>query len=100
MADEPTVAEDDTSPRLSSREVIQRAREELEELMGRPVEAVLGLRAAAGGWAVTVQVVELRRIPASTDVLGSYEVEVDGDGSVVGYRRIRRYYRNRPDEGE
>jgi hypothetical protein len=97
MAEESKTAKS-KSP-LSGREVIQRAREQLEEMMGRPVEAVLGMERDAEGWVVTVQVVELQRIPSSTDVLGSYGVDVDGDGVVVGYRRIRRYYRNRADEG-
>ena len=88
-----------TRSSLSGAEVIQRARQQLEEMMGRPVEAVLGLERDDEGWIVTVQVVELERIPSSTDVLGSYDIEVDGDGVVVGYRRTRRYYRNRADEG-
>jgi uncharacterized membrane protein len=85
---------------LSGRDVIREAREQLEEMMGRPVEAVLGLeRDDDDGWTVTVQVVELERIPNSTDVLGSYAVSVNGDGDVVGYRRTRRYYRSQADEG-
>lgn len=98
MADKPGGTKDDTS-RLSGREVIEHARGQLEEMMGRPVEAVLGMQRDGEGWLVTVQVVELQRVPASTDVLGSYEVDVDGGGDVVGYRRTRRYYRNQADEG-
>jgi hypothetical protein len=47
---------------------------------------------------VTVQVVELSRIPNSTDVLGSYAVTLDKEGELVGYRRNRRYHRNQADE--
>jgi Gas vesicle synthesis protein GvpO len=86
-------------PAFSGREVIQQAREQLEEMMGRPVEAVLGMERDEDGWMVTVQVVELARIPNSTDVLGSYAVSVDDDGDVVGYRRTRRYYRSQADDG-
>ncbi|MDQ3850448.1 MAG: gas vesicle protein [Actinomycetota bacterium] len=89
----------DDRPRISGREAIQHAREQLEEMMGRPVEAVLGMEREADGWMVTVQVVELQRIPNSTDVLGSYAVNVDGDGDVVGYHRTRRYYRSQADDG-
>ena len=91
-------SKDDTS-RLSGREAIRHAREQLEEMMGRPVEAVLGMTRDEDGWTVTVQVVELQRIPSSTDVLGSYDVNVDSDGDVVGYRRTRRYHRSQADEG-
>ena len=86
-------------PAISGREAIRQAREQLEEMMGRPVEAVLGMERDEDGWMVTVQVVELARIPNSTDVLGSYAVSVDDGGDVVGYRRTRRYYRSQADDG-
>ena len=84
---------------LSGREVIERVRRELPTLMGRPIESVLGLeRSEDNGWSVTVQIVELARIPHSTDVLGAYAVTVDHDGELVGWRRRRRYHRNQADE--
>jgi hypothetical protein len=84
---------------LSGREAIERVRRDLPQLLGRPIEAVLGLeRDDDSRWKVTVQVVELSRIPSTTDVLGSYEVMLDEQGEVVGYRRNRRYHRNQTDE--
>jgi hypothetical protein len=84
---------------LSGREVIQRVRRELPELLGRPLESVLGLEPGEdGGWKATVEVVELSRIPHSTDVLGSYEVVLDREGELIEWRRTRRYYRNQADQ--
>jgi hypothetical protein len=84
---------------LSGREAIEHVRRDLPQLLGRPIEAVLGLeRDDDNSWKVTVQVVELSRIPSTTDVLGSYEVALDERGEVVGYRRNRRYHRNQTDE--
>lgn len=84
---------------LSARDAVQRVREEFPELLGRPVEAVLGVQGDDdGGWMVTVQVVELRRIPNSTDVLGAYVVTLAQDGEMTGYRRQRRYNRSQADE--
>ncbi len=84
---------------LSGREAVERVRRELPPLLGRPIEAVLGLeRDEDTSWKVTVQVVELSRIPNSTDVLGSYAVTLDKDGELVGYRRNRRYHRNQADD--
>jgi hypothetical protein len=84
---------------LSGREAIERVRSELPQLLGHPVDAVLGLEAGERkSWNVTVQVVELSRIPHSTDVLGTYEVNLDPHGEIQGYRRRRRYYRNQADE--
>jgi hypothetical protein len=84
---------------LSGREAIERVRRDLPQLLGRPIESVLGLqRDDDDGWKVTVQVVELSRIPSTTDVLASYEVSLDQRGDVIGYRRDRRYSRNQTDE--
>jgi gas vesicle protein GvpO len=84
---------------LSGREVIERVRSELPRLVGQSIESVVGLeRDDDSGWHVTVQVVELARIPHSTDVLGAYEVNVDSDGELVGWRRRRRYYRNQAED--
>jgi hypothetical protein len=85
-------------PGLSAREAVERVREEFPALLGRPVEAVLGVQRDEEGWEVTVQVVELARIPNSTDVLGAYRVALDGDGELAGYGRRRRYTRSQADE--
>jgi hypothetical protein len=85
--------------RLSGREAIERVRDEFPELLGHQIESVLGLEPDENsGWTVTVQVLELARIPHSTDVLGSYAVTLDKDGELTGCRRQRRYYRNQADE--
>ncbi|HEY2441347.1 MAG TPA: gas vesicle protein GvpO [Solirubrobacteraceae bacterium] len=85
--------------KISARDVVEQVREELPPLLGRPVEEVLGVqRDDDQGWQVIVQVVELSRIPTSTDVLGAYVVDVDDDGELIGYRRRRRYTRSQTDE--
>ncbi len=85
--------------KLSAKEAIQSVRRELPSLLGRPVESVLGvMKDEDESWRVTVQVVELERIPRTTDVLGAYEVTLDDDGELVGYRRRRRYHRGQADE--
>lgn len=85
--------------RLSAREAVQRVREDFPALLGRPVESVLGVQPDEDkGWEVTVQVVELARIPNTTDVLGAYQVNLDRDGELAGYKRRRRYTRNQADE--
>ena len=86
--------------RISAREAIERVRGELPGLLGHPVDSVHGAEPDEDGkgWKVTVQVVELSRIPPSTDVLGAYEVTLDAHGELQGYKRRRRYYRNQADE--
>jgi Gas vesicle synthesis protein GvpO len=84
---------------MRGREAIESVKRELPSLLGRPIESVLGLaREEDGGWTVAVEVVELARVPSSTDVLGLYAVSVDREGELTGYRRSRRYYRNQANE--
>jgi len=87
------------SRQIVAREAVERVREELPALLGKPVESVLGVQPDDdGGWHVIVQVVELSRVPNSTDVLGTYLVTLDDDGELEGYQRQRRYIRSQPDE--
>jgi len=72
--------------------------EQVQELIGRPVEAVTGMEKDGSEWTVTVEVVELARIPNTTDVLGKYEVKLDKNGEVTGAKRTRRYYRSEAGE--
>src|SRR3954469_10474349 len=72
---------------LGSVDVARRAVEQIAVLTGRPVEGVLGLRRADDGWEVTLELLELRRVPDSTDVLASYEVSLDKGGDLQEYRR-------------
>src|SRR3954454_13445451 len=72
------------------------AARQLVELTGKEPEGVVGLDRSDGGWTVEVEVLEVSRIPNTTDVLAMYEVEVDGKGSLQGYRRVRRYVRGVP----
>lgn len=74
--------------------VVRTASEQLRGLIRRPVETVSAVEPRDDGWLVQVEVVELERIPPSTDVLGSYELDVDAEGNLCGYQRVRRYYRN------
>ena len=84
--------------KFSGARAIQYARQYLEEVIGQIPESVSGLTRSDGGWKVTLDVVELERVPRSTDVLASYEVELDEDGELIGYHRIGRFYRNQVDE--
>ena len=84
--------------RATASQVAVQAAQQLLELTGKGVEGVTGLERTDDGWKVHVEVVEVRRIPDTTDVLALYEVQVDEDGDLMGYRRLRRYARGVPGE--
>jgi hypothetical protein len=84
--------------RATASQVAAQAAQQLLELTGKGVEGVTGLERTDDGWKVHVEVVEVRRIPDTTDILALYEVQVDEDGDLMGYRRVRRYARGVPGE--
>jgi hypothetical protein len=81
-------------------DLVSRAREQVEELFEKPVESVSGFEQSNGdgkGWTVTLELLELPRIPDTTSLLGTYEATLDEDGNLVGAHRTRRYPRNQVD---
>lgn len=72
--------------------------EQLVDLIGRDPEVVTSVERNGDGWRVGVEVVESHRIPDSADILAVYEADVDSDGALLSYRRIRRYPRGRGQE--
>jgi hypothetical protein len=81
-------------------DVARAAAEQVEDLIGQDVAWISGIERSDDKWQVTVEVVELERIPPTTNILASYEVLADGDGNVLQLNRTRRYVRNRTDEDE
>jgi Gas vesicle synthesis protein GvpO len=79
---------------------VRMAREQLSALLERDAESVSGLERTHDGWLVTLQVVELARIPDTTDVLASYEVALDSDLGLRRYGRVARYTRSQADVGD
>jgi hypothetical protein len=80
-----------------ARRIVDRAREQLNELHGADAESVSSVRRTADGWCIGLEVVEVHRIPESTDVLATYEVELDDDGDLITFARTTRYYRSEAD---
>ncbi|NUO48757.1 MAG: gas vesicle protein [Polyangiaceae bacterium] len=70
---------------------------ELSVLTGYEVESVTGIQRDEHGWHVTIDVVELEKVPRTTDVMGTYLVDIDNQGELSGYWRVRRFVRGRAD---
>jgi hypothetical protein len=92
-------ADDRPEGRLSAKELAEAAATTIADLTGFEPESVAGLQWDGESWLVTVDVVELARIPNTTDVLASYVVQLDDGGGLLGYKRTRRYVRGQVDEG-
>ena len=86
----------DESPapqRLRASKAARLALTQLGELIGKEPEGATSVQRGEHGWLVGVEVVEIRRVPATADILAVYEAELDENGELVGYRRTARYPR-------
>ncbi|HZB34253.1 MAG TPA: gas vesicle protein GvpO [Streptosporangiaceae bacterium] len=73
----------------------QAGRRLIAAVTNREPEGVTSVEPVDTGWVIEVEVLEDRHIPSSADVLALYEVELDGDGTMLSYRRTQRYTRGR-----
>jgi len=94
----PAAAKARSRPTAEPLQGASQAAEQLQALTGRDSEAVTGIERTDDGWAVQVEVLELRRVPTTTDMLALYEVQTDSRGELQGYRRLRRYARGASDD--
>jgi hypothetical protein len=82
---------------LTAAQAGRRGLEQIADLTGKEPEGVTGVERDEDGWKITVEMVEDRRIPSSSDILATYQTLISPDGELASYRRIRRYNRGRGD---
>jgi hypothetical protein len=76
----------------------RRAARSLTSLIGHPAEGSCEVAQVQDKhWRVCVDVLEVARIPDTTSLMATYEVELDETGSLLSYRRLRRYRRGAAD---
>lgn len=78
-------------------EVLREARTQFAELTGLTAESVTSFEQTEDGWSLEVEVLELARVPDTMSLMAGYLVELDPEGQLTGYRRLRRYERGRAD---
>lgn len=79
---------------LSAAQAMDRARSIFCELTGAQVETVSSVERTRDGWRLVLEIVELQRIPATTDILAQYVVNLDSHGELLGYSRVSRHFRS------
>ena len=83
---------------LAMTDVAERAKRQLAEVTGFKPVAAIGSYRDAKGWHVSVDMLEMARLPDSTDLLGTYEVDLDEAGSMVKFDKKRSRLRGQPYE--
>lgn len=97
MAEERQRREDENGA-IDAGAAAAKAVDYVDAMTGLPPEVVTAVEPHEDGWLVEVEVLELARVPATTDILACYAVELDARGAPRSYRRIRRYHRARVGE--
>ncbi|KUL54460.1 gas vesicle protein [Streptomyces sp. NRRL F-4489] len=83
--------------RIGAPAALRRAAGQLAELLGCAPGAVSALKPTDEGWSADVEIVEIERVPETTSVMASYRVQLDAQGELLGYERLRRYARGQLD---
>ena len=89
----------ESAPKPSGSRIAEAATRQLAELTDKDIEGVTGLQKTDDGWQVELEVLELRRIPNTTDVMATYELSLDSSGELERYRRVRRFVRGQAEDG-
>jgi hypothetical protein len=88
-------------PRRAQSDGMEAARlaaENVLQLTGRCPENVISVVRDEEGWQVGVEVMELHRIPETTDIMAVYEVALDTNGDLLRCERGQRYHRGQVEE--
>lgn len=85
---------------LKMTELAERARQQLAEVTGFKPVAVVGGYSDTEGWHITVDMLEMARLPESTDILGTYEVSLDEEGNMLKFEKKRARLRSESYEEE
>jgi hypothetical protein len=91
----------DTNPqngRVPVAEAMRLAAGQLAELLRSEPDSVSSVKATQDGFTADVEVVEIERVPDTTSVMGSYRVQLDARGNLLGYERTHRYARGQIDQ--
>ena len=74
-------------------QIAKLAKDQLTELTHMKSDTVSALFKDDQGWHVVLEMLEMKRIPESTDMLASYDTLLDEEGNMIKYHRVRRYLR-------
>jgi len=81
---------------MDIKELAERAKSQLVEVTGLKPVTVTRTFKDEQGWHITLDMLEMARIPTATDVLGDYDVLMSEDGNMLKFERRRTRLRGEP----
>ena len=78
---------------MEMTELIERTKRQMASITGLLPETVSRLDRCEEGWNVGIDMLEHRSIPRTHDLLASFDVALDGDGTIQRWRRTGRFVR-------
>jgi len=81
-------------------QIAQLVKEQLVEITHVKADTISAISKDEQGWHIFVEMIEMKRIPAGSDMLATYETLADEEGNLINFRRIRRYLRQQIMEKE
>jgi len=76
-----------TNSKPTIENITDSAIDAVRQYISKELETVVSVEAAEGGWAVVVEVLERRAVPDTQDLLGRYEVKLNKQGKMLGWRQ-------------
>ncbi|MEO1328925.1 MAG: gas vesicle protein GvpO [Pseudomonadota bacterium] len=78
---------------MNLRDVTRLARELSDEMTGQAFDSIVRCEKREDGWIVEVDVLESKARLGDDDLLTTYQYELDAEGGLTGYRRLRKHSR-------
>ncbi len=74
---------------MNLTEAITKAKECLPELTDRKFNSVTGISNVDGEWKITLELIERKGIPDTSDILGIYELSLGNEGELISFNRSK-----------
>ncbi len=78
---------------MNLRGLAERAKSQMAEVTGLKAVGVTETFKDEHGWHIAVDMLEMSRVPDTTDVLGDYDVLLDDNGDLLRFVRTRTHLR-------
>jgi len=60
----------------------------LEEALNKKPESIISVSKEGEEWKILAEVLERRAVPNTQDILGRYDIRLDGKGELLGYKQV------------